>query len=156
MVVMPSDFDKFMVQTGNIRITFLDGHSEIWTTEGNCTSPRVSSHGDVGWIRVDKSKVDLVAKNRRGEDKVIVQLSGGERKEFAPNAAAPFIGNWTFADSDKAVAIQSAAYHGPRFYIKYDLSTGKVSDEVDRYLPYEQLPAWAKEISDEGVRRSKE
>lgn len=153
VVIVPSNFDSFMIQTGNIRIKFSDGHSEVWTTEGNCTSPRVSANGSVGWVRVDKSKVDLAAKNREGEDKVIVQLSDGKRKEFAPNPATPFIGNWSFVDGDRAVAIQSSGYHGPRFYIKYDLSTGKVEGQVDRYVAYEELPAWAKQISHERADR---
>ena len=153
VVVVPSDFDSFMVQTGNIQITFSDGHSEVWTAEGNCTSPHVSSNGDVGWIRVDKSKIDLVAKNRQGDDKLIVQLPDGKRKEFVPNAAAPFIGNWSFADNDTAVAIQSSGYHGPRFYIKYDLSTGKVLGEIDRYVAYDELPSWARQISDQRAEK---
>jgi hypothetical protein len=149
VVVVPSEFDNFMIQTGNIQITFPDGHSEVWTTEGDCASPRVTSKGDVGWIRVDKSKVDSLAKNRIGEDKVIIQLFDGRRKEFPPHPAAPFIGNWKFADNNTAVAIQSSGYHGPSFYIKYDLYSGKVVERISNYVPLSRLPSWAKEISDE-------
>jgi hypothetical protein len=151
VVVVPSGFDTFMLQTGNIQVTFSDGHSELLTAEGDCISPRISSNGDIGWVRVDKSKVDFVAKNREGEDEVTVQLADGKRKEFAANLTAPFIGNWSFADGNSAVAIQSSAYHGPRFYRKYDLVTGKLVDEITAYVPYNKLPVWAKQISDEGT-----
>jgi hypothetical protein len=149
IVIVPSALDNFMIQTGNVRVTFSDGHSEVLTAEGNCAWPRVSLDGDVGWIRVDKSKVDLAAKNRKGEDKVIVHMADGGRKEFAPNPEAPFISNWSFADNGKAVAIQSSGYHGSAFYIKYDISKGKAIDEIDQYVPCKELPSWARAISDE-------
>jgi len=151
VVVVPSRFDTFMLQTGNIRVMFSDGHSELLTAEGDCTSPRISSNGDVGWVRVDKSKVDFMAQNREGEDEVMVQLADGKRKEFAANPTAPFIGTWSFADGNGAVAIQSSAYHGPRFYRKYDLVTGKLVDEITAYVSFNKLPVWAKQISDEGT-----
>ncbi|HZQ18308.1 MAG TPA: hypothetical protein VFA90_06270 [Terriglobales bacterium] len=149
VVAVPSTFDSFMIQTGNIRVTFSDGHSELLTTDGNCTSPQISDNGLIGWIWVDKSKVDLAAMNREGRDTVVIQLPNNGRKEFAPNAAGPFIGRWSFVDGGRAVAIQSSGYHGPSLYIEYDVSTGKVIDHVDQYVPYDQLPSWAKQISDE-------
>ena len=33
-------------------------------------------------------------------------------------------------DKDRAVAIQSSGYHGPRHYIKYDINTHKVKEEI--------------------------
>jgi hypothetical protein len=147
--IVPSTFDDFLIRTGNVEVRFSDGTRAVWTTAGNCTSPRVSSKGCVGWIEVDKSKVDVVAKNRQGEDKVIVQCVDGSRKEFTGDAEAPFIGKWEFADHDTAIAIQSSAYHGPRHYIKYDIKTHKVKEEIGTYVPYQELPSWAKRISNE-------
>jgi hypothetical protein len=149
VVVVPSEFDTFIDRTGNIRVTFSDGHSETLSSDGNCTSPHVSPNGDVGWVRVDKSKVDFVAKNREGEDNVIVRFADGKRKEFTPNPAGRFVGDWDFADNGKSIVIQSSGYHGPRFYTKYELSTGTVTGEINQYIPYDELPSWAKNVSDE-------
>lgn len=146
---VPSPFDDFMIQTGNVEVQFSDGTSELWTTEGNCVSTEVSRKGCVGWIQIDKSKVDVVAKNRQGEDKVVIRCPDGSRREFTGDPEAPFIGKWGFADNDTAVTIQSSAYHGPRHYLKYDLNTHKVKDEIATYVPYEELPSWAKRISNE-------
>ena len=71
----------------------------------------------------------------------------GTLKEFKPNAY--FIGDRGFADDDKAVVIESMEHHGHAFYIKYSIATGKVLDEVDDYLPYADLPSWARPYSDE-------
>jgi len=147
--VVPSPYDDFLVRTGNIEVRFSDGTSAVWTAGGNCTSPHVSSKGCVGWIEVDKSKVDVEAKNRHGEDKVIIRCVDGSQKEFTGSAEAPFIGKWEFADNNTAVAIQSSSYHGPRHYIKYDIHTHKVKEDIATYVPYEELPSWAKRISNE-------
>jgi len=149
VVTVPSEFDSFMVSTGNIRVTFSNGRSELWTERGNCISPRLSSKGEVGWVQVDKSKVDLPTKSRHGKDELVVRLLDGSRRTFLTNPEAPFIGNWNFTDNASAVAIQSAGYHGPRSYIKYDIETGKVKDEINAYGAYDTLPSWAKELSDE-------
>jgi hypothetical protein len=147
VIVVPSIYDDFMIKTGNIRVKFADGHSEVLTTEGNYASPRVSPDGKIGWLRVDKSNVDLRQKNRRGADAVIVRLPDGTTKEFFADAQAPFIGNWKFTAGGKSVAIESSSYHGPAFYVLYDIKSGKAKDNINRYVPYENLPAWAKPLA---------
>ena len=147
--IVRSTLDDFLIRTSNVEVRFSDGTSAVWTTAGNCTLPHVSLKGCVGWIEVDKSKVDVVAKNRRGEDKVIIRCVDGSRKEFTGDPEAPFIGKWEFADNDTAVAIQSSAYHGPRHYIKYDINTHKVKEEIATYVSYQELPSWARRISNE-------
>ncbi len=149
VIKVPSAADSVLLPTGNIRVTFADGHSKVITSDGNSTLPKISRDGKVGWLRVDKSDVDLAKQTRAGVDAVVILTRGGETKEFLPDPEAPFIGKWGFADNDTAITIQSSAYHGPRHYIKYDLKTHKVKDEIEMYVPYEQLPSWAKRISDE-------
>ena len=118
LVLVASPFDDFLVQTGNVEISFADGHRELLTKEGDCISPRLSSTGDVGWIRIDKSTVDVSSKTRRGRDSLVVQLLGEGRKEFFGKDDAPYLNQWAFINGGKSVALQSSGHHGPRYYRK--------------------------------------
>jgi hypothetical protein len=149
IVIVPSAYDDFLMKTGDIRVTFSDGPSELLTKEGNCALPRISPRGEIGWLRVDKTNIDVQQKNRRGVDAVVVRLPDGTTKEFVAGPQAPFIGSWKFGDRGKSIVIQSSSYHGPRFYVRYDLETGKVKDKINTYEPYEQLPLWAKPLARE-------
>jgi hypothetical protein len=150
MIPVPSRFDSFLAQTGNIQVTFSDGHTEMWTQSGNAILPRKSRRGDIGWVELDKRQIDVAAKNRRGQDKLVVRLHDGVRREFTMNADIPFIRNWSFAENDTAVSIQMSGYHGAASYIEYDLRTGQAKDQIIGYVSPETLPAWAKQVSDDG------
>jgi hypothetical protein len=153
VIKVPSAADSVLLPTGNIRVTFAAGRSKMVTSDGDSTLPKISRDGKVGWLRVDKSQVDLAKQTRAGIDAVVILTQRGETKEFLPDPEAPFIGKWGFADNDTAITIQSSAYHGPRHYIKYDFKTHKVKDEIETYVPFEQLPSWAKRISDESTSK---
>jgi hypothetical protein len=149
VVAVPSVYDDFMVRTGNIRVKFQDGHLEVLTQEGNCISPQISHDKKVGWLRIDKTQVNLQQRNRRGVDALVIRYRDGTTKEFFADSQAPFIGKWGFADGGKLVAIQSSSYHGPLHYVLYDIQSGKVQDKIDIYVPYRELPAWAKPLAQE-------
>jgi hypothetical protein len=34
---------------GNVRVTYSDGTTDLWTFKGNCAEPKVSTKGSVGW-----------------------------------------------------------------------------------------------------------
>ena len=61
IVIVPSQFDTFLVQTGNVNATFRDGHTEVWTHEGDCLMAKLSRRGNVGWVRIDKKSVVIAA-----------------------------------------------------------------------------------------------
>lgn len=147
MVAVPSVADSWMIQTGNIKVTFSDRHAEMWTKDGSCVSPRVSSSGKVGWVHVDKSQIDSINKRRIGIDVVVVQTIDGTKKTFPPHSEAPFIEGWGFVDNGSAIAIESRRQHGHAFYIKYKTDTGQKIEEIDYYTPVEQLPPWAQSVS---------
>ena len=144
--IVPSAFDDFLIPTGNVKVIFSDGHAETWTKDGFATKPYVSSFGAVGWITVDKSHVDLVRRIAKGRDALIIQMESGERKRFESNPEAPLIQNWCFIDNTFSIAIESRGYHGPAYYILYDLKTNKKLAEVTEYKPFEDLPNWAQSI----------
>src|SRR2546423_9259019 len=41
ILVVPSVYDTFLIQTGNVKVTFSDNHTEVWTDQGNATAPRL-------------------------------------------------------------------------------------------------------------------
>jgi len=144
---VPSRFDGFLQQTGNIRVVFSDGHSETWTENGNAILPKMSSRGDIGWVELDKTQVDVERKNRRGRDKVVIRLYNGIRREFVMRADIPFISNWEFAEEEAAISVEVSGYHGPRSYFEYDLGSGELKNEINGYVPPDALPAWARQVS---------
>ena len=151
VITVPSPYDAFLVQTGNIRVTFSDGSSQFLTNDGNCLLPRISVRGEIGWVRLDKTSVDLhrqTRQKRRGIDAVVVRFWNGKVKEFIPDEEFPFIGDWKFGDRGKSIVIQSSGHHGPRTYYRFDLQTGAMKDSIETYVPYEQLPLWAKPIAE--------
>jgi hypothetical protein len=153
VVAVSSVADAWMMQTGNIKVTFSDRHAEIWTKDGSCAWPQVSRSGKVGWVHVDKSHIDSVNKRRIGRDVVVVQAVDGKRKTFTPDPEAPFIEGWGFFDNGSTIAFESRGQHGHAFYIKYKTDSGRKMEEIDYYLPVEQLPSWAQSLSS---RRSRE
>ena len=149
---VPSPYDGLIIKTGNVEVVFKDGHKEVWTHDGDCYSARVSSKGDVGWIRIDKQHI-----NERmlpdGKDTLVVRRADGTFKEFSPYEHPPddenwFIEDWRFADGGSAVVLRSMGHHGPSSFFKYALTSGKVEESRAGYTPYNQLPAWAKPLGD--------
>jgi hypothetical protein len=149
VIEVPSAADSVVRRTGNVSVTYADGHSKSITSEGNCMSPKISRDKKIGWVRVDKSDVDLFKEIRRGIDAVVVLMQGGETKQFLPDSEAPFIGRWQFAKGGKCVAIESSSYHGPRHYSLHDIETAKVLESIEDYVPNKQLPAWARSLVNE-------
>jgi hypothetical protein len=137
-------------ETGNVKVTFSDGHTEILTHMGDCYNAKVSPQGNVGWISVGKS--ENVPGPRRtiqtGKDSVVVRLVDGKTKNFPPLGENRFIMDWRFADDDKTLIVRSMGYHGPSSYVQYDLASGKMIDSRGpSYTRYAELPRWAKPLA---------
>ena len=93
---------------GDIKVTYADGHTEMWTKGALCGDPYVSSAGDVSWIHSTKNDDRYT---HRAPDTVHVRLRSGDTKELKPNDA--FIETWAFASNDSEVVIKSRGDHGP-------------------------------------------
>ena len=148
IVDIPAKFADSRFPPGNVKITFTDGHTETLTHKGNCTKPRVLAGGIVGWVH-------FTALDQRGyslNDTLQLRFPDGRTKEFKPNHEAPFIQDWGLADHGSSVVIESMQHHGPPYFIRYDLKSGRITGTVNTYLPYDKLPPWAQPLSDEKPR----
>jgi hypothetical protein len=149
IVIVPSRFDAFLIQTGDVRVTFSDGRDELLTHSGDCHDAKVSPKGNVGWVRVDKKSVDVERMRITGRDTLVIRLLDGRFKEFPPFDENVCIMDWRFADADAAVVVRSMGYHGPSSYVKYEVTTGRVlGSRGPSYTPYDELPSWAKPLAD--------
>ncbi len=102
----------------------------------------------MGWIH-------FTALDQRGStlnDTLQLRFPDGRTKEFKPNHEAPFIVDWGLADHGSSVVIESMQHHGPPYFIRYDLKSGRITGTVNTYLPYDKLPPWAQPLSDEKPR----
>lgn len=138
-------------EAGNVKITFTDGHTEMVTHTGDCYKAKLSAQGNVGWIRIGRTK--SVPGPRRtiqtGKDSLVVRLPDGMIKKFPPLGENICIMNWRFADDGKTLIVRSMGHHGPSSYVQYDLASGKVIDSRGPdYTPYAQLPLWVKPLAD--------
>jgi hypothetical protein len=100
--------------------------------------PKVSPTGHVGWTQCSGFDQKGYAMNQ----KLIIHLRNGVTKQFKANPDAPFIEAWTFVDNDSEVLIQSRGFHGPASYIRYDLATGRKTNEKAGRDDSEALPKW--------------
>jgi hypothetical protein len=149
IVTVPSAYDDFLISTGNVKVTFSDGHREVWTHSGDCHDVKVSARGTIGWIRMDKKHVDTHRMMLVGKDSLVVRLPDGKVREFSPYDENVGIMDWRFADDGKAVVIRSMGFHGLSSYAKYETSTGHLIDaRGPNYTPYDKLPSWAKPLAD--------
>ncbi len=128
---------------GNVKVTFTDGHTEMWTKLGKALLPKLAKSGLIGWARYE-------SKNDRGwpvpDTLRICWPADGHHKDFKI-IEFPFIEEWDFADSDSAVIIKSRCAHGPAHFYKYDLATEKLLGEAKG--TYDSvLPDWAKPFAD--------
>jgi hypothetical protein len=149
IVIVPSPYDDFLILTGDVKVTFSDGHNELWTQSGDCHDVKVSAMASVGSIRIDKKHVDTRRMMKTGKDCLVVRSPDGKVKEFPPFAENVGILEWRFADDGKVIIVKSMGFHGPASYAKYELSTGNLIDSRGpTYTPYDKLPLWAKPLAD--------
>ncbi len=131
---------------GDIEATTSTGKTVVVAHDHTCAKPKVSAHGDLGWS-VWKDRDPSNTKTSHSGEILRVRKRDGTMADFYPNSR--FIQDWSFVGDDTAVAIASMGFHGHQFYVKYDLKTGRVLDQVDQYKAYNELPAWAQPLSDE-------
>ncbi|HSJ04881.1 MAG: hypothetical protein ACAI34_10725 [Verrucomicrobium sp.] len=127
---------------GNVKVTFTDGHSEMWTKQGQALLPKVSVKGAVGWTKI-KERSD---KGEPVNSVLRVLLSETEIKDLE---AGPFIEAWDFANEGATVVVKSRARHGPANFRKFDLQTAKELGNATTATPYKELPEWAKPYADD-------
>jgi hypothetical protein len=131
---------------GDIQVRLSDGRTELWTKQGQCSMPKVSGKGDVGWVLSVKPNA---SGHRMDKDVLCVQSAKGKRRALPPNAYGPFIEEWAFIDRDSAIVIKSRGNHGGASFMKYDFAVGRLLDHVDCGVPTDQMPQWGRPYADQ-------
>jgi hypothetical protein len=129
-------------QVGNIKITFDDGHSEVVTTDGQCTGAEVSKRGDIVWDHFTGS-------DRMGypiDEKLILRTVDGKTRELKPETGYPYVRNSGFSPDQSAVVVMWGGRHSTPIFLKYAIATGKVTERSE-VGDYNKLPKWAKPIA---------
>ena len=146
--IMPVSSRSEGGETGNVKVTFSDGHTEMLTHTGDCYKAKVSAKGKIGWIGIGKTESNFGRSMKVGKDSLVVRLPDATTKKFPPFEENVCIMDWRFTDDDKTLIVRSMGYHGPSSYVQYDLATGKVIDSRGpNYTPYAKLPTWAKPLA---------
>jgi hypothetical protein len=150
IVAVPSPYDDFLISTGDVKVTFSDGHTELWTHSADCHTVKMSADGSVGWIRMEKKSVDVQRMTVAGKDTLVIRSPDGTTHELPPFDDNVAIMDFRFMEGGRAVAIRSMGHHGPSSFVKYDVATGAVLDSRGtNYTPYNDLPAWAKPLAED-------
>lgn len=145
IVDVPSQRRHYGTNIGNIKVRFSDGHSEVWTSRGKCMDAHASPNGLIGWTRYTDRNDHEEPVNAT----LRVRFLDGRIKDFLACTNGPFIEEWAFVENDSAVVIKSRGRHGPAYYIKHSLLTGKVVESVEVSRSYENLPKWAQPFADD-------
>jgi len=148
IIVVPSRSQR--AKAGNVNVTFSDGHTAVLTHTGDCYDAKVSPTGNVGWIRSAKMVPGHASEKMHAitADSLVIRLLDGGTKKFPPLGDNHFIEDWKFTDDDKTVVLRSHGYHGSSSYVQYELASGKIINSLSKYVPYAELPAWAKPVGD--------
>jgi hypothetical protein len=139
--IVDSPYPANQQALGNVEVQYTNGQNAKWTKDGRSTYARASGDGEVGWVQY----VGQDDKYGREKDVLNIYTRDGQMKTFAGNAI--YIQNWSFVNHGASVAIRSMNHHGPDYFIKYDIATGKTLDEIDTPKDADDLPAWAVRVT---------
>lgn len=140
MVDVPAERRDWGLPIGNVRVTFADGHSEMWTRLGRCMELRRSASGLVGWSRYTR-------RNSYGEpvnNVLRVMVTNSRWLDF--QTGLPFIRDWDFAEEDESVVVVSGGRHGAGVMECFSLKTGKQTGGVKESAAKAEMPEWARKF----------
>ncbi len=140
MVDVPAERRDYGMPIGNVRVTFADGHTEMWTRLGRCMELRRSASGLVGWSR-------YTTRNAHGEpvnNVLRVMVTNSRWQDF--QTELPFIRDWDFAEEDESVVVVSGGRHGAGIMQCFSLKTGKLTGTVNEATKKEKMPEWARKF----------
>lgn len=134
---------------GNVRVSYSDGTTDMWTRNGDCSLPRVSTSGVVGWTVNDDPTPYQNNLNRliRPNNLLVLVQHGRVIGRVCGNKR--FIEDWGFADEPARVVLRSRWMHGPADIELYDIKSGDLVQSVSETGP--ALPAWAKTLRTQAV-----
>jgi hypothetical protein len=134
-------------EIGNVIVTYLDGKTDLWTLKGNCSEPKVSSKGSVGW---EVYKLNADGKTLADYNGLFVNdhLNVCDHGKVVATLASAkgFIEGWDFTSDGEQVVIKSRGAHGPATIELFSLHNGPPAAAVPAYQ--KNLPAWAAPFAD--------
>jgi hypothetical protein len=133
---------------GNVIVKYADGTEDKWTEKGNCSTPKVSSSGMVGWIVYSLQK-DGKSIEMYGELPINGKVSICEKGRVLATVPTtnPFIEQWGFSQDGRHVVVKSRGAHGPATIQLFAIKNGPAEAAVDAYS--ENLPEWARQYKDD-------
>lgn len=133
---------------GNVIVKYADGTEDKWTNRGNCSTPKVSSSGMVGWIvyslRKDGKSIEMY-----GDLPINGKVSICEKGTVLATVSTTksFIEQWGFSQDSRHVVVKSRGAHGPATIQLFAIKDGPAEAAVDAYS--ENLPDWARPYKDD-------
>ena len=133
---------------GNVIVKYADGTEDKWTDKGNCSTPKVSSSGMVGWIVYSLQK-DGKSIEMYGELPINGKVSISEKGKVLATVSTtkPFIEQWGFSEDGRYIVVKSRGAHGPATIQLFAVKDGPAEAAVDAYS--ENLPEWARPYKDD-------
>src|SRR6185295_5100638 len=129
---------------GNVRVKYEDGSKDLWTTKFNCSLPRVSPDGTVGWtVHADETKI-AASYTVRPNGTLVLFRQG--KVAATLKSGRGFIEEWQFVDKGERLVLVTRGAHGPADIELHDVATGKLIKSVKP--GDDHLPAWAKPYED--------
>jgi hypothetical protein len=142
IIPVPAEQGDMSFPIGNVKVTFTDGHTEMWTKQGRAAFPQVSSAGIVGFALFTK----LIPPDPDFNDLRLV-WPDEHHKDYASKPDRPIIEQWGFADNEATIVLQTRGTHGPAEFLKYNIATGKLIAQADVGVD-SPLPDWAQPYAD--------
>lgn len=133
---------------GNVIVKYADGQEDAWTLKGNCSTPKVSPQGVVGWI-VYSLKPDGKTLEMYRELAVNGKLTLCEKGKVLTTISSEkaFIENWGFAADGRHFVVKSRGAHGPATIQLFGFKGGAAESSLPAYG--DKLPEWARPYRDD-------
>ena len=134
-------------KVGNVRVTYSDGTTDLWTFKGNCAEPKVSTKGSVGWevYELGADGKTLAAYNGLYINNHVRVCDHGKVVANLESAKG-FIEGWDFTLDGERLVIKSRGAHGPATIELFALRDGLATEAVQAYE--KNLPDWAAPYAD--------
>ncbi len=130
---------------GNVRVTYSDRSQDIWTTRRNCSLPRVSSTGVVGWTLNSPEVKPVTVSYTVRRNPILILCRAGKVIERITSGKG-FIEEWDFIKGQPRLVLLTRSLHGPADVELYDTETGALIERLSALDP--NLPDWAKPYSE--------
>jgi hypothetical protein len=139
-IVVAGDGGQYPEPIGNVRVKYSDGTTDLWTTKGDCSLPRVSPTGMVGWTVNDPATPYIGTRTMRLNNLLVLVRAGKVIGKITGTKTS--IEDWGFLEDPSRVVLCSRWPHGPADCELHEIKTGALIQSVKENAT--DLPDWAK------------